>query len=482
MMRTNIIYVLTSILVVGTINLTIQFNHEIVEKNQKMAISPLFIIDLYSDLWGEVLKTSSFEIPELKSSSPGHVSFSVKSEGNFLRGIDYPDAGGQITNNFRAWDPNPAVLKWVPGNYSNVKEGDVIAFSIEFVVTAANINKIFEMTVAFDYDQSKNVALPTGIGPYAYIKVFPYNTTFNPPLRGLALNDTKDGFSIGGGIGAGGEIINVFLLNQGEGADANAVVTRDDALAYELEYKTPNAPGTYYIYFGCQIAKAGNVTAYGDIVGPGQGIADWPIGTYQARLKQVTGQKTINASPHDVRILPVVFGNFKLKLVEQNVHVNWETWNETNNFGFYVERRSENIDSYEKIGFVGGSENSTDIKKYSFIDKSIKFNSKYFYRIKQVDFDGLYAYTNDESISFEAISSLNIFPNPSSGILNIVIPKQYETGTITILDIVGKMIYKNYYTNQTLLRIEDFIKPVPGTYTVVLFNGSTKTKKNIVII
>ena len=87
------------------------------------------------------------------------------------------------------------------------------------------------------------------------------------------------------------------------------------------------------------------------------------------------------------------------------VKLDWKTESEVNNYGFEIERKVSSIQSsdskYEKIGFVNGSGNSNSPKNYFFADNSIE-TGKYLYRLKQIDNDGKFEYSNAIEIDFGA--------------------------------------------------------------------------------
>ena len=62
-----------------------------------------------------------------------------------------------------------------------------------------------------------------------------------------------------------------------------------------------------------------------------------------------------------------------------------------NNFGFDVERKVDG--DWQKIGFVNGNGNSNSPKEYIYIDKNLTGGSKFLYRLKQVDNDGQFEYS-----------------------------------------------------------------------------------------
>jgi hypothetical protein len=112
--------------------------------------------------------------------------------------------------------------------------------------------------------------------------------------------------------------------------------------------------------------------------------------------------------------LPVELSSFAAKMHnEDQVKLNWTTQTEVNNYGFDVERQTKN-GRWEKVGFVNGNGNSNSPKEYSYIDKSLIGGSKFLYRLKQVDNDGQFEYSDVvevELVPNEYSLSQN-YPNP----------------------------------------------------------------------
>ena len=99
--------------------------------------------------------------------------------------------------------------------------------------------------------------------------------------------------------------------------------------------------------------------------------------------------------------------------------LNWKTATETNNKGFEVERqvssKQKSVSSqWEKIGFVGGYGTTTDPRSYSFTDQNLS-SGNYEYRLKQIDFDGSYEYSNIVEVEVNAPLQFALsqnYPNP----------------------------------------------------------------------
>ena len=91
----------------------------------------------------------------------------------------------------------------------------------------------------------------------------------------------------------------------------------------------------------------------------------------------------------------------------------WSTASELNNSGFEVERKQENT-SWSKVAFVNGNGTTTSEKKYSYFDGNLT-SGKYLYRLKQIDFDGSFEYSNIVEVDIEVPSKFELsqnYPNP----------------------------------------------------------------------
>lgn len=115
--------------------------------------------------------------------------------------------------------------------------------------------------------------------------------------------------------------------------------------------------------------------------------------------------------------LPVELLSFSSFVVDDDVTLNWSTATETNNAGFQIER-SKKLDvrseEWNSIGFVNGSGTTTKIKSYSYKDENLAAG-KYLYRLKQIDLDGTFEYSN--IIEAEVLSPSEFileqnYPNP----------------------------------------------------------------------
>ncbi|HAP35445.1 MAG TPA: hypothetical protein DCQ28_05690, partial [Bacteroidetes bacterium] len=102
------------------------------------------------------------------------------------------------------------------------------------------------------------------------------------------------------------------------------------------------------------------------------------------------------------KALPVELTSFTSIVKGKNVELKWNTATEVNNAGFEVERssiqntevRSQNTaKAWQKVGFVEGAGTTSAPKSYSFVDATA--SGKVAYRLKQIDRDGKFEYSQE---------------------------------------------------------------------------------------
>lgn len=143
------------------------------------------------------------------------------------------------------------------------------------------------------------------------------------------------------------------------------------------------------------------------------------VGGYTINTNQ-TGIAT-SAGPVDAGVcasipLPVELLSFDVSTREKKVLLNWATASELNNKGFEIQRSSDGVD-FNKVGWVNGEGTAVEKNNYNFVDQNARPNVLYYYRLKQMDFDGKYEFSSIVSakvVAKEHISIGAVVPNPVS--------------------------------------------------------------------
>ena len=117
--------------------------------------------------------------------------------------------------------------------------------------------------------------------------------------------------------------------------------------------------------------------------------------------------------------VPVELQSFTAIAKITEVILKWKTATEVNNYGFNIERNLK--ENWETIGFVEGNGNSNSPKSYSFIDKNPVGGSKFKYRLKQIDTDGQFEYSNVVEVEIipQKYELYQNYPNPFNPVTNI---------------------------------------------------------------
>jgi hypothetical protein len=160
--------------------------------------------------------------------------------------------------------------------------------------------------------------------------------------------------------------------------------------------------------------------------------------------------------------LPVELNIFYGQQKDFTIVLFWQTTSEINNYGFSIER---NLDSnlhvsskWENIGFVNGSGTSNSPKNYSFIDYKPLGGKRFYYRLKQIDSDGAYKYSN--------ITYIDLVPNDFILFQNYPNPFNPKTKIKYQLPIESRVVFKIYdiLGNELLELLNE--RKEPGIYEV----------------
>ncbi len=146
--------------------------------------------------------------------------------------------------------------------------------------------------------------------------------------------------------------------------------------------------------------------------------------------------------------VPVELGSFQANILGHDVILTWQTFSESNVFGFEVQKRS-GARNFERVAFLrgGGSPAQTNAYRFKDVNPKIGTNS---YRLKQMFSDGSFKYSPVVSVEIAAPKNLALmqnYPNPFNGTTKIHyrvpsgrIHSQGQALRLTILNIRGSHV------------------------------------------
>ena len=204
--------------------------------------------------------------------------------------------------------------------------------------------------------------------------------------------------------------------------------------------------------------------------------------------------------------LPVELISFNATAQNGVVTLNWTTSSETNNKGFEILRseKQETIsEKWIKIGFVEGKGTTTKLSDYTFIDTEVKNSGKFYYCLKQIDFDGSFDYSKEVEVVIDLNPSefalFQNYPNPFNPTTTIkfniptppssspLVKGRNEVGFVNlkVYDILGKEVatlvndYQEAGSHQIDFNASNFPS---GVYIYQLRAGNFISSKTMMVI
>ncbi|MPN15613.1 hypothetical protein SDC9_162947 [bioreactor metagenome] len=139
----------------------------------------------------------------------------------------------------------------------------------------------------------------------------------------------------------------------------------------------------------------------------------------------------------DIVPLPVELLSFDATCNEGLVNIEWEVASETNNDYFVVLKSYNNI-AYASVDTIDGRGNANSYQKYSVSYQEENPGSVY-YKLKQVDFDGAFAYSDPVVATCGAENrTFSVMPNPVRQGENWKISNLTIDDEVHIYDIYGR--------------------------------------------
>ena len=135
--------------------------------------------------------------------------------------------------------------------------------------------------------------------------------------------------------------------------------------------------------------------------------------------------------------------------------INWSTLTEINNELFEIERSFDPSKGFKKIGELDGNGTSSTLIDYEFEDRDISLSGTYYYRLKQIDFNGDYEYSEVIAIDVNRIGKayVKLIENTVSSAMMIeIFTEDRAVADIKLFDLNGRLITNAFDSNAKLAR------------------------------
>jgi len=191
--------------------------------------------------------------------------------------------------------------------------------------------------------------------------------------------------------------------------------------------------------------------------------------------------------------LPIQLSAFYVEVKGRDVILNWETKTEIMSNHFEIERykvkgKDEQKKEWEKIASINAHGNSNSPKNYSFNDKKLG-SGKYFYRLKMIDTDGSFTYSNEVEAEISLPTEFTLmqnYPNPfnPSTVISYQLPAANHV-TLKVYDVLGREVVSlvNEQKDAGAYEINyDASKLSSGIYIYKLNAGNYSAIKKMMIV
>lgn len=183
--------------------------------------------------------------------------------------------------------------------------------------------------------------------------------------------------------------------------------------------------------------------------------------------------------------LPIELLSFTAEPIDKTVSLKWITASESNNSHFIIER-SRNTNTIEEIARVEGAGYSNIIRNYQTLDEKPLDGISY-YRLKQIDFDGQFSYSEWTPVNFSQVADIDIdyvnYETNAEKLFVQCINPQVDKLEFIVLSSSGQMVSSITNSGSTS-NWSGFLalpNPSPGSYILMLTsNGKSAYKKFII--
>jgi hypothetical protein len=191
---------------------------------------------------------------------------------------------------------------------------------------------------------------------------------------------------------------------------------------------------------------------------------------------------TLANSSGGINPLPVEFVAFDVKAQNNNAKLTWTTASEKN-ADFFEVQRSHNGLEFAPIGYVKASGNSNELKHYFFNDPLTNQGIVY-YRIRQVDFNGEFVFSETKSLKNSMVKSFDIFPNPASASnFKLEVPAdRFGDVKVSILDYSGRLIVEKKIDKVVEIIGSDQLNLSQGIYLICMMDDGGNIWQNKLVI
>jgi hypothetical protein len=176
-------------------------------------------------------------------------------------------------------------------------------------------------------------------------------------------------------------------------------------------------------------------------------------------------------------LLPLSWKDFYINAEDEENFIYWSTSLEINVDYFEIERRLENENSFSSIARTKAVGYSTKVSEYQYGDSDVENDGLYYYRIKQIDKDGKFTYSDIRTVQRKSQNDIRNFPNPVVETMSIEGLDSDQTYNVKVIS-AGGIVTKSIVTNNIETYNIDTRDLIAGMYEIIILQNDKLIYQN----
>lgn len=198
------------------------------------------------------------------------------------------------------------------------------------------------------------------------------------------------------------------------------------------------------------------------------------------------GSSTSNGWEADVSSsasLPLTLNDFKARPVDKAIQLDWLTTFEVDVDKYIIQRRAGLAPEFKDLVQQAACGNCLDENRYSYLDQAIEPGVNYTYRLKMMDIDGSYEYSEMVTAKLAGDGTeWSVYPNPGKDRFTLWLSENHRANTLLITDQLGREVFRTAIQNDLEYLDLDLTNLQQGVYQVILIEGEQLHTKSLVVL
>lgn len=181
--------------------------------------------------------------------------------------------------------------------------------------------------------------------------------------------------------------------------------------------------------------------------------------------------------------LPLTLNDFKARPAEEAIQLNWLTTNEIDVDKFIIQRRAGQNADFKDLTEQTACGNCMNENRYDFLDKKVVPGVNYTYRLKMMDIDGQYEYSDMVTAKIAGDGTeWSVYPNPGKDRFTLWLSENHQANSLVITDQLGREVFRTTIGKNDQYLDLDLTQLQQGVYQVLLIDGEQLQTKSLVIL